>query len=120
MRVAITILMLTFGLSAMAMDSAGKYAVWGVGSKACFTYSKDKKAGHGQKYRDYEMGYLTAYNRITPETYNISGKMDLEAVDAWVGDFCKNKPMNSFEQAMTNFVHDHIKSRYRVAPLSSH
>lgn len=119
MRIVITVLVLTFAASSMAMDSAGKYAVWGVGGKACFSYNKDKKAGDGKKYQDYEMGYLTAYNRFTAETYNISGKMDLKAVNAWVDHYCSKKPMNSFEQAMTDFIHDHVKSRYRVAPLGS-
>ncbi len=120
MRIAIALLLITFAASATAMDSAAKYAVWGVGSKACFSYNKDKKAGNGQKYLDYVMGYLTAYNTFTPETYSISGRMDLDAVEAWLDHYCGKKPVNSFDQAMIDFIHDHIKSRYRVAPLSSH
>lgn len=118
MRIAIAVLIITFAASATAMDSAAKYAVWGVGGKACFTFTKDKKSGNGQKYLDYVMGYLTAYNRLTPETYGIAGKMDIDAVDAWLDHYCSKKPMNSFDQAMIDFIHAHTKTRYRVAPFS--
>ena len=64
-----------FAQMASAADSTGSYAIWGAGQKSCFRYSNTRNADDDRSYRFYLMGYLTAYNMHTPETYRISGRI---------------------------------------------
>jgi hypothetical protein len=36
----------------------------------------------------------------------------------WLNDYCGEKPMHSFEQALIGFTSDHIASRYQQPPQS--
>jgi hypothetical protein len=62
------------------------------------------------------MGYLTAYNAVSTDTYGISGDMNLDAVMGWLGDYCEQKPMHSFEQALIDFTSSHTADRYTRPP----
>ena len=106
-------------LPAYAADNDGNYAVWGQGKKACFHYNEARKDPDGiamEGFRGYLMGYLSAYNAITPKTYNITGKMDLDGVLAWLDEYCGSKGMLSFEQAMLEYTDQHFKERATFPP----
>ena len=62
------------------------------------------------------MGYLTAYNAVTPETYSISRDMNLDEIMVWVDDYCDSNQMHSLEQSMIEFIASHYEQRYRTPP----
>jgi len=108
-------------LSVAAMDAAaadrdGNYAVWGPGARSCHTYNQAPGEQERIPYRNYVMGYLTAYNAVSAETYAISADMNLDAVMAWMDDYCGQKPMHSFEQALIDFTSGHFDKRYKLPP----
>lgn len=100
-----------------AADSSGNYAIWGSGNKSCHSYNL-ARAGEEEdaKYRDYLMGYLTAYNHQTPETYSISRDMNLDDVLGWMDEQCQLKPVISFEEALVNFIIENYEGRMKVTP----
>lgn len=104
--------------AANAADADGNYAVWGMGSKSCFAYNQAVAQGGNEGYRDFAMGYLTAYNAVAQETYRIEGSMDLDQIMAWIGDYCETKQMHSFEQALSDFTVEHKDKRMKRAPSS--
>ena len=108
--------MLSAGGAARAADRDGNYAVWGPGARSCHSYNQSPgEEGHAP-YNNYVMGYLTAYNAVSGETYAISGDMTLDAVMAWLDNYCGEKPMHSFEQALIEFTASHTDARYKLPP----
>ena len=107
--------LLLFAPLAKATDEKGSYAIWGVGQKSCFSYSKARNGEDDSNYRHYIFGYLTAYNTQATDTYRISGSKDLNAVFAWLDDYCKEKPVHGFDQAMVEFIVEHHPKRYKRA-----
>ena len=104
---------------AVAKDKNGNYAIWGMGRKTCYSYTKAREAGDYAPYKDYMMGYFTAYNEITEETYLISGNMDLNEILEWMDEYCEQKQMNSFDLVLGDFILEHIEKRMKTAPSKS-
>ncbi len=61
-------------------------------------------------------GYITAYNRQTPDTYSIRGQTDLEAMLLWLDNYCKEKPLGTFAYAMALLTNELHPKRIRRAP----
>lgn len=101
---------------ASAADSNGNYAVWGIGARSCHTFNKSRESGETENYRNYVMGYLTAYNVVAQDTYRIAGELDLDQIMAWINDYCELKPINGFEQALADFTAEHASTRMKRAP----
>jgi hypothetical protein len=110
---------ITVGATATAADRDGNYAVWGPGAKSCHSYNQAAGEAARVPFSNYVMGYLTAYNAVSEETYAISGNMNLEAVMGWLDDYCGQKPMHSFEQALIDFTSSHVEHRFSRPPGSS-
>ncbi len=100
----------------MAADSSGNIAIWGAGKKSCFSYSSARKSGDDGNFQNYLMGYLTAYNAQTPDTYRISGKKNLPEILSWLDNYCETKPVHGFDQALIEFITEHYPMRYKRAP----
>ncbi len=61
-------------------------------------------------------GYITAYNRQTPDTYSIRGQTDLSAMLLWLENYCKEKPLGTFAYAMALLTNKLHPKRIRRAP----
>ena len=117
LRLVITLLFALAGsLPAQAADKDGNYAVWGVGAKSCFHFSQSEGQPGAEKYRDFVMGYLTAYDALTEDTYNIGAGKDLDQVMAWITEYCKTKQVHGFEQALAEFTVAQYPQRSRQPP----
>ena len=101
---------------AAGADKAGNYAVWGKGGKSCHAYNQSRAAKTDRDFREYAMGYITAYNTLADDTYNIIGDMTLLDMLAWLDDYCAEKPIHGFEQAMAGLLLERHESRHRVPP----
>ena len=113
-KIAIYALLLFIPL-AQATDEKGSYAIWGVGQKSCFSYNKTRNSGDDSAYRNYLMGYLTAYNMQTEDTYRISGSMDMLAILNWIDSYCEQKPVHGFDQAVIEYLVEQYPRRYKKA-----
>ena len=102
-------------ISVYAADNSGNYAIWGHGNKSCHSYNL-ARADDDSKFKDYIMGYLTAYNHQTPETYSISRDMNLDEVLTALDDQCQLKPVISFEEALVSFIIEHYENRMKLPP----
>ena len=117
MRYLYTLFLLLFLSAAVhAVDKNGQYAIWGLGADSCHKYNLAREADQYNDYKNYIMGFFTAYNIITPETYRISGEMDLDSVLDWFDDECSLKPIISFEEALSNYVVENYDKRLDKAP----
>ncbi len=98
---------------AFSADSGGNYAVWGVGKKSCFKYTKAREAEEYNNYLNYMKGFFTAFNMLQENTYSVSGKMTFNEILDWMDDYCETKQINALEQGLLEFVGDHEDSRLK-------
>ncbi len=98
-----------------AADGEGNYAIWGVGNSTCHHYNKARKSGEDDNYKNFVMGYLTAYNTLAEETYRITGDKNLTAVLDTFDAKCKVAPVNSFELVLTEIIQELYKGRLKKA-----
>jgi hypothetical protein len=113
------LLMLPFmPISAYATDQSGNYAIWGMGNKSCFSYTNARKSDEYDNFKYYIMGYLTAFNALTPETFRVSGNMNLKAILAWFDDYCELKAVYGFDQAVSDFIVEHYDDRVKTSSAS--
>ncbi len=61
-------------------------------------------------------GYLTAYNLQTPDTQDILGQTDREAILLWLENYCKQNPLTDFADAMESLTDELHPKRIRKAP----
>ena len=116
MRISILTLLFLFTPLLHAADSSGNYAIWGAGNKSCHKYNLTRAAGEDAVFKDYVMGYLTAYNHHEEETYSISREMNLSEIMGWLDEECELKPVIAFEEALVNFLIEHYQERMRFPP----
>jgi hypothetical protein len=104
-------------LSTLAADKDGNYAVWGMGSKSCFHYTQAQGQPGAEAYREFVMGYLTAYDALSEDTYNIGAGKDLDQVMTWLTDYCAKQQIHGFEQALVAFTVEQHPQRTRRPPF---
>ena len=98
----ICILFMMLNQQAMARDFEGAYAVYGAGGDSCKVYLESVKSG-GQKqdyFIDWTIGYLTAFNVIMPNTYNILGETDFAESQGWLQRHCNRYPKQLYINAV--------------------
>ncbi len=116
MRIVIGVSIFVLSLNTLAADKSGNYAIWGKGQKSCYRYMKDRSTGTDEAYKSFIMGYLTAYNAMTPQTYSISRDMKLDEIMAWLDNYCDLKQMHGIESSLLEFITSHYENRYRDPP----
>lgn len=113
--IAITLL-LAPPLDSPAADAAGNYAIWGVGRASCHQYVKSDNATSDERYKVFLMGYLTAVNTLSDDTYNVTGSQPLDAALGWLTEYCGAHQMDSFDRAVQQLVDAGFDTRQRVPP----
>jgi hypothetical protein len=111
------LLLLAGGPAARAADAEDNYVVWGPGRMSCNSYLKDRESGAGEsRYRDFLMGYLSAHNALSAETFSVSGDMPLGAILHRVDEYCEAHRIEGLERAIRRVLADLHPSRWRSAP----
>ena len=109
-------LLLVPSLNTLAADAAGNYAIWGVGRASCHQYLKSDNATTDDRYKVFLMGYLTAVNTLSDDTYNVTGSRPLDEALGWLTDYCGKHQMDSFDRAVQQLVDAGFEARQRVPP----
>lgn len=111
----VAVLAVGAGADVRAADRAGNYAVWGAGGASCHRYQRSSaEASSNQAFKDYLMGYLTAYNAIVEDTYNGLGGLSLEDAFAWLDNYCSLHKLDSFDHAVVDLMISQHESRVRA------
>lgn len=85
-----------------AADRSGEFFTRGVGSQTCaaFLAEKSKNSAMYFLFRSWVNGYLSAYNQMTSETYDIAAAMSIDAFSASLEATCKAHPDQRFWTAV--------------------
>lgn len=109
------LLMFMFSQLSMARDFEDNYAVYGAGADSCKAYLNSMKdGGRNQDYFiDWTIGYLTAFNVIMPNTYNILGETEFSESQGWLMRHCKRYPKQLYINAMIKLTEVLYPLRYQ-------
>ena len=97
-------LLLLMSLPVRAFDAQGNYAVWGIGQTSCHQFGKAYEAGDLGAYKAYLSGFLTAYNAMAKDVYQITGRNTLKDNLAALDAHCAKNPMDSFERGIQALI----------------
>jgi hypothetical protein len=101
MRVVLIVLLLTFAAPAWTADNGtGWYSTQS--SVSCDNYLQQDKERRSSYLSTigWVAGYITAYNRQTPDTAEILGNTNLASVMLWLKNYCKAHPLDDLAGAM--------------------
>jgi len=89
-----------------ARDFEDNYAVYGAGAQPCSNYliAIDKGGSEEDFFVDWVIGYMSAFNLIMPETYNILGESDFPTAQRWLQDHCRKYPRELFINAVARLT----------------
>lgn len=100
--IALTLCVAALPAPAQAADDGGAY--WSQRPESCRAFRRatasDNRTPAQAGIRSWIAGYLTAYNRMAPETYDILGLSDFEDVMKTIEDYCKANPLENLTSAM--------------------
>ncbi len=96
------LIILFFAGPLQARDAEDNYAVYGAGAEPCQLYLEAmRKGGKEQDYFiDWGVGYLSAFNVLMPETYNVLGKTGFPEAQRWLQTHCSKYPNELFINAL--------------------
>ena len=98
---------------ARAADSKGLYQT--LNYISCLQYTDDRKlplhTGRNAADEIYISGWLSAYNYLMPNTYDVVPGHDITRVMTWMDAFCKSKPDKSVEAALVQFTSENYPGR---------
>lgn len=104
-------------LPLQARDFENGYAVYGAGAQPCNTYLAAITQGGKEEdfFIDWMIGYLSAFNVIMPDTYDILGESDFPLVQRWMEDQCRKFPRELFVNAMARLTEVLYPTRYQAS-----
>jgi len=99
-------------LSALAMNDAGSadakknFGVRGLGTTTCSKFLEERNldAKQSEQYAHWFTGFVTAYNWLQPDTYDISAQYKSNGLLRYLDLYCGRNPKNRIIDAATAFV----------------
>ena len=97
-RALLIVSLLIVSFPGYAADRSGEFFTRGVGSQTCaaFLAEKSKNSAMYFLFRSWVNGYLSAYNQMTSETYDIAAAMSIDDLDGSIEATCKAYPDQQF------------------------
>ncbi len=112
-------LLLSLGVSTLAAkDIDGEFVVFSTGATSCTDYLNARRNGLEsiEPYRQWLSGYLSAFNLIVVNTYDILGERDYAQIVAWLDQYCLQNQEVSFVNASAALTVTLYPERRNMAP----
>jgi hypothetical protein len=105
-------------LRGQAADSKGLYQT--LYYIPCSTYAEDRKepenSGKNAVDKIYVSGWLSGYNYLTPNTFDIAPDHNVDKALEWLDGFCAKKPQSSLEAGLLQLTDELYPNRMKEAP----
>ena len=87
-------------------DAKKRYSVRGLGTKTCsnFLSERNLNANQSEAYADWFTGFVTAYNWLQPDTYDISVGYKSNGFLRYLDLYCGRSPKSRIIDAATDFI----------------
>jgi hypothetical protein len=115
-RILLAALLYMVMCEAWPVDATGNYS--SVDATSCGDYINARRNTDGVFYAQitfWVSGYLTAYNTLSSDTYDILGSTDHKSAMLWLENYCKENPLKNMGTGMTAFEVELFPKRYRTA-----
>ncbi len=91
---------------ASAADANKRFSVRGLGATTCSKFLEERNldAKGSEQYAHWFTGFLTAYNWLQPDTYDISAQYKSNGLLRYLDLYCGRNPKNKIIDAATSFV----------------
>ena len=113
-KLMVVLALLMVGSGAWAADKNGNYATR---TESCGPYMKDRQSKNAAKVLNHAVwifGYITAYNRQAPDTFDIRGGTEIDGILLWLDNWCKANPTKDMSAAMEAFTKEMYPRRDRA------
>ena len=110
-KTAVLVSLLVFSAPGYSADENGLANAIGISS--CGEWVKERTADSVLSWQDktWIAGYLTAYNRQTPDTWDIQGNTDIESIFLWLDKYCRENPLENLGGAMADLTEELYPNR---------
>jgi hypothetical protein len=80
--------------------------VWGVGQHSCGKFLENLKDNPKNEtpYGQWLQGYITGRNHASSEISDYAGGTDRPALMAWISNYCREHPLDSFYDAVNRLL----------------
>ena len=121
-RILVATALCAAAASAMAADVDGAY--WSQRPESCREFRRllalQERTPALMNIRGWVAGYVTAFNRQTPETYDILGVTDFEGALQFIDGYCKAHPLDNLTKAMEALTEDLYPKRHHTRRQAGH
>ena len=114
-KMGFILLLLLVSTASHGRDFEGSYATFGAGAKPCSIYLRAIERGGPEEdfFIDWTIGYLSAFNLIMPDTYNILGETEFTTSQSWLEIRCQKFPRELFINAVAKMTEVLYPTRYQ-------
>jgi hypothetical protein len=103
---------------AWAADSKKRYNVRGIGTSSCSGYleARNINVAKSEDYAHWFTGFVTAYNLLQPNTFDIAPDADSKSVLRYLDIYCGKNPKRRVADAASAFVAANYARRVKNGP----
>jgi hypothetical protein len=95
----------TITAPAHSADKEGRYALEGPGRINCAAMSEiDISSDQMKLVAAWTLGYMSAHNRVTPDTFDLTPWQNIESVIGLSRQFCASNPEATYEAALQQLM----------------
>ena len=113
-RTLLVVLLLSATGWARASDAENSYLV--LGTKTCFQFVDERKFAPDVQDRLTEMwiaGYVSAVNKLTPDTFNILGKTNMKSLIISLENYCRGNPFAESSTGLREMIDELYPQRQK-------
>lgn len=96
-----------------AKDMNQNFATFGKGSESCLSYM-ESRVDNGrelERFKQFIFGYLSAFNLMIPQTFNILGERSMNDVFEWIDGYCLKTPNDNITNAVAALTQAYFEER---------
>jgi hypothetical protein len=111
------VILLVMSATVNGEDSRGMFSVKGVGTANCAHYldARREKGKEFLLYAGYLGGYVTAYNKLSSETFDILPWQNIDTLLGLLANYCTQQPDHNYAVAVSELIQMLTPSRLEVA-----
>lgn len=105
-KLLLLVFIVSIGFNSLAKDSEGAFAIKGTGALSCSDFIKaaSEDAPILQQYAGYVSGYISAYNELTDNTFDILPWQQLDTVMLLMLQGCRQTPKSTVAGAVSRIA----------------
>jgi len=100
-----------------AKDTNQNFATFGKGSDSCLAYMEARLDNNGRemdRFKHFVFGYLSAFNLMIPQNFNILGSRTMSDAFDWLDGYCLKAPNDNMTNAVASLTQAYYAERNSI------